>query len=167
MRPHSGARLWWGAVAVAALAGCGGSSSRSDSPVLTCRGSDTMAPLVHRWAESYAVYHPEVDIATAGGGSGTGIVSLLEETVDICAASRTMRQHERQLAENRGFVPREFLVARDGIAIVVHPEFPRDAVSFSDLKKIFTGAVTHGLCSHMPAAVPLHPPLTVAVPPVA
>ena len=54
-----------------------------------------------------------------------------------------MEEKEKKLAEQRGIAPKEFTVAQDGIAIVVHPSNPVKELSLEQLRKIYTGAYTN------------------------
>ena len=63
--------------------------------------------------------HPEVRISVTGGGSGTGIASLINKTVDIANASRKSREEEIAEAESNGVEPVEHIIARDAIAVIV------------------------------------------------
>lgn len=131
------------AIAVLATVSCRPHTSAgrgSDSTVLTIKGSDTMVHLVSAWAEAYMRLHPETEISVTGGGSGTGFAALLNGTTDICAASRNMMPKEVELAQARGMTPVRYLVARDGIAIIVHPSNPVAVLTMEQLRKIYTGA---------------------------
>lgn len=110
-----------------------------DSTSLTIKGSDTMVYLVMLWAEAFTQSQPHLEISVTGGGSGTGFAALLNGTTDLCATSRSMRPHERELATKAGIDPVEFLVARDGLAVVVHPSNPVPALSIEQLRRIYTG----------------------------
>lgn len=107
---------------------------------VTVKGSDTMVHLVSTWAEAFMKANPQVEVAVTGGGSGTGIAALINGTTDIAAASREMKQKEKDQAAARGATPVEFTVALDGIAVVVNPANPVNEVTMEHLKKIFTGA---------------------------
>lgn len=127
--------------------GCGpaqtGSPVSQDAPKsLSVKGSDTMVHLVMEWAESYMKSQPDSQISVTGGGTGTGIASLLNKTTDICAASRDMSPSEKDQAKQKGIAPRENIVARDGIALIVNPANPVATLSMEQVKKIFTGALT-------------------------
>ncbi len=71
----------------------GGAQANSGTPAAASayiqnKGSDTIVNLALAWAERYQQEHPEVRISVTGGGSGTGIASLINGTVDIANASR-------------------------------------------------------------------------------
>lgn len=107
------------------------------------KGSDTLVNLALAWAERYVALHPEVRISVTGGGSGTGIAALINGTVDIANASRQMKPEEVEAAEANGVSPVEFVVARDAIAVVVHPSNPVDTLSFGQISDIYTARVTN------------------------
>ena len=49
--------------------------------------------------------HPQVRISVTGGGSGTGIASLINGTVQIANASREMSAEEIAQAKKNGIEP--------------------------------------------------------------
>jgi len=106
-------------------------------------GSDTVLNLALAWAETYQSENPEVRIAVTGGGSGNGIASLINGTVDIANASRQMKPEELEAAEENGIVPVEHIIARDAIAVVVHPENPVDRLTLQQLSAMFSGRITN------------------------
>jgi phosphate transport system substrate-binding protein len=107
------------------------------------KGSDTIVNLALAWAEAYQEVHPEIQISVTGGGSGTGIAALINGTVDIANASRQIKSEERKNAEDNGVVPVEFIVARDAIAIIVHPENPVDQLTIDQISAIYSGDITN------------------------
>jgi phosphate transport system substrate-binding protein len=109
---------------------------------ITIKGSDTMVHLVSNWAEEFMKLDPNVEVGVTGGGSGTGIAALINGTTGICAASREMKDKEKQQAREKGVEPREVVVARDGIAVVVNPKNPVNELDMRQLAQIFTGSLT-------------------------
>jgi phosphate transport system substrate-binding protein len=106
------------------------------------KGSDTMVNLALAWAESYRLVNPDLRIAVTGGGSGTGIASLINNTVDIANASRQMKTDEIAEARANGVDPVEFIVAIDALALVVHHSNPVSRLTIDQLADIFTGRIT-------------------------
>lgn len=106
------------------------------------KGSDTLVNLALAWAERYMQEHPEVRISVTGGGSGTGFAALINGTVDIANASRAIKPEELEAAKARGITPVEFTVARDAIAIVVHPSNPVSGLTLRQISDIYTGKIT-------------------------
>ena len=75
------------------LYGCTGGGQAGETPPpeqqnIENKGSDTIVNLALAWAERYHAEHPDVNISVTGGGSGTGIASLANGTLDIANASR-------------------------------------------------------------------------------
>jgi phosphate transport system substrate-binding protein len=106
------------------------------------KGSDTLVNLALAWAETYMDLHPDVRISVTGGGSGTGIAAMINGTVDIANASRAMKSEEIAAAEDNGISPVQFVVARDAIAVVVHPTNPVDGLTLQQISDIYTGKIT-------------------------
>lgn len=107
------------------------------------KGSDTIVNLALAWAEAYGSAHPEVRIAVTGGGSGTGIASLINGTVDLANASRQIKPEEVAEAQENGVAPVEHIIARDAIAVVVHLTNPVRQLTIPQLSDIFSGKITN------------------------
>jgi phosphate transport system substrate-binding protein len=126
--------------------GCGLLGSNEDeAPVETIdiKGSDTMVNLALGWAEAYQKDHPEVELAVTGGGSGTGIAALINNSVDVANASRRIKPEEIADAESKGVTPIEFIVAGDAIGIIVHPSNPVSELTLQQLSDIYSGKMTN------------------------
>lgn len=102
-----------------------------------------MVNLALAWAERYQQKHAQVSLSVTGGGTGTGITSLLNGTVDIANASRAITAAEIQTAKTNGFEPVEFSVARDAIAVIVNPENPVKHLSLQQLSQIYRGEINN------------------------
>jgi phosphate transport system substrate-binding protein len=85
--------------------------------------------------------NPQADITVRGGGSGTGIAALIDGATDIADASRPMKTKELATAREKGVNPVANIVARDGIAVIVHPSNPINNISLEDLKAIYIGGI--------------------------
>lgn len=114
-----------------------------DSVTLTNKGSDTIVNLALAWAEAYHVIYPNVSVSVTGGGSGTGIAAMINGTVDIANASRKMKDKEITTAKENGFTPLEYVIARDGIAVIVNPHNPVNQLTLQQLSDIFSGKITN------------------------
>ena len=107
--------------------------------IVSVKGSDTMVNLSQKWAETYMQKNPNASIQVTGGGSGTGIAALLNGTMDIANASRELKPKEYKKANELGITPKEFRVALDGIAVIVHPENPMEELTVEQLRNLFIG----------------------------
>lgn len=107
------------------------------------KGSDTLVNLALAWAERYQMTHPEVRISVSGGGSGTGIAALINGTVHIANASRRIKPEELAEARANGIEPVEFVVARDAIAVIVHPDNPVSRLTLQQVSDIYSGRINN------------------------
>jgi phosphate transport system substrate-binding protein len=125
------------------LAACSSSPGTPSAPSqsLVNKGSDTMVNLALAWAEAYGQVRPEVSVAVTGGGSGTGIAALINNTVDIANASRAIKPEEVAEAEAHGITPVEFVVARDAIAVIVHRSNPVNQLTMEQISRIYSGEI--------------------------
>jgi phosphate binding protein len=115
----------------------------SAQQAITIKGSDTMVILVQRWTELYP-QAKTVRFQVTGGGSGTGISSLINGTTDICSSSRPIKPNEvQQLREKYRYNGMEVRVARDGIAIYLHGQNPVKTLTVAQVRRIFTGDATN------------------------
>jgi len=121
------------------VAACGKRQGGSNS--IQIKGSDTMVNLGQAWAEDFMKKNPDISMAVTGGGSGTGITALLNNTCDIAEVSREMKQEELDMAKTKGFDPNEIKVALDGLAVVVNPANPVSQLTMEQLADIFTGKI--------------------------
>lgn len=130
------------------LTSCGSASSSgtaSDSPAVYIenKGSDTIVNLALAWAEKYQSDHPNIRISVTGGGSGTGIASLVNGTVDLANASRQIKQEEVDDARANGIEPVEHIIARDAIAVIVNPENPVNELTLQQISDIYSGEIAN------------------------
>ena len=122
-------------------------SQKKKKNAFSIKGSDTMIHLVSQWVETYIEQKKDksekVSISVTGGGSGNGIAALLNNTTEICAASRNVQPRELRLAKRKGLIIKERTVAIDGISIIVNPENTIEALTLKELEGIYTGEYTH------------------------
>ena len=146
--PRSRRSLVFSLICLLLLAGCRvgnpepGLESGGAIQAIENKGSDTLVNLALAWAERYTTLRPDVRISVTGGGSGTGIAAMINGTVDIANASRAMKAEEVEAAQENGITPVEFVVARDAIAVVVHPDNPVDRLTIDQISDMYTGKIT-------------------------
>src|SRR5262245_33761227 len=139
---------------VACLIGCGRGLSRVEA-VIRNAGSDTMVNLAQAWAEEYAAVRPSVSVEVAGGGSATGIASLIDAATDLANCSRRMEPEEIEAAQRKtGRTPREWVVGHDALAVYVHRDNPLDEISLEQLAQIYGRNGTITTWSGLGVAIP-------------
>lgn len=115
----------------------------SNKNSIQIKGSDTMVNLGQAWAEKYMEINPGDFVAVTGGGSGTGLSSLISGSCDIAMSSRNIKEKEIALAQKKGIDPNEIKVALDGLAVVVNPKNSVDKLTMDQLAGIFTGRIAN------------------------
>jgi len=120
-------------LAAAFVTGCGGPVEGE----ATVKGSDTMLNLTTNWARAYEEKNKGAKISVNGGGSGTGIAALMNDTADFAMASRKIKSKEVDSIKEKGFEVVEYIVAYDGLAIVVNKSNPMNEISIDQLSKAF------------------------------
>ena len=114
-----------------------GSAGSNGRVVLQNKGSDTLVNVAQAWAEAYKEVEPNVAIAVTGGGSGTGISSMINGTVDIASSSRAMKASELESAKKNGSTPVEHIVGYAALAVYLHPDNPINELTISQIKSIY------------------------------
>lgn len=104
---------------------------------ITVAGSTSVQPLSELLAAAFMKENPGVRVIVQGGGSGVGIEQANNGTVDIGASSRELKEEEKGL----GLI--ETCIARDGIALVVHPDNPINGLKVEQIRDIFSGKITN------------------------
>lgn len=123
--------------------GCKKKEGDAEKTVISIKGSDTMVNLAQKWAESYMQKNPNISIQVTGGGSGTGVASLLNGTTDLANSSRELKESELETAKQKGISPVVYEVALDGIAVILHPENKIDNLTIKQVSDIFSGKITN------------------------
>ena len=109
------------------LAGCRGSQAGG----LTVAGSTSVQPVAELLADRYMAEHPGVTTNVQGGGSTAGVRAAQSGAAAIGMVSRELKPTETGL--------QTFLLARDAIAIIVHPANPIRALTKEQVRGIFSG----------------------------
>ena len=115
---------------VVVTGGCGRGRAGAD---LIVAGSTSIQPFADKWAEVYMKLHPSRGVNVQGGGSSAGIQATKSGACQIGMSSRELKPDEKDLTE--------VVVARDGLAIVVHPSNPIRGLSLDQVKQVFAGDI--------------------------
>jgi phosphate transport system substrate-binding protein len=105
---------------------------------ISVTGSTTVLPLAQIAAEAYMDTHPDADIQVSGGGSSVGVKAVGEGTAEIGMASRDLKSSESETYPDLV----EHVVAKDAIAIIVHPSNSVTDLSIQQIKSIYLGETT-------------------------
>lgn len=95
-------------------------------------GSSSVAPVMEKLKEAYRALNPGVEIEVQPSDSTTGALNAIEGIVDLAMASRELKGSERE-----ALTP--VVIARDGIAVIVHRNNPIESITLAQLRAVFTG----------------------------
>ena len=113
-------------------------SQGEDIDTITLAGSTTVLPVAQTVAEIYMDEHATADIQISGGGSGVGVTAAKEGTADIGMLSRELKDSEKE-----GSDLKEFVIAKDGIALIAHPSNTVSDLTLAQIKDIYQGKITN------------------------
>jgi phosphate transport system substrate-binding protein len=108
------------------------------SKTITVKGSDTMINLGTAIAEEFTKI-TKIPVSVSGGGSGVGIAALVAGNTDIAEASRDIKDTEIQAAKQNGITPKAYVIAFDGISVIVNKKNPVSKLTMEQMANIFTG----------------------------
>lgn len=85
-------------------------------------GSSTVFPITTAVAEEFAVVAPNVRVSVGLSGTGGGFKKFCIGETDISDASRPIKGEEAEICVSNNIEYVEFLVALDGLTVMVNPE---------------------------------------------
>lgn len=113
------------------------STSPAAAPI-TIDGSSTVYPISQAVAESFKASQPGIEISVGYAGTGGGFKDFALGNIDICDASRPIRDSEKEACAKGGVEYVELQVAVDALTVVVNPANDwSPCLSVSQLKKIW------------------------------
>jgi phosphate transport system substrate-binding protein len=121
-------------IALCLDSGCGKRQDRHAR--IRISGSTSVFPFVEMLAEAYEKLKPDVQVDVQAGGSTVGIISARDELCDIGTSSRQLSKEEKEGVK-------VIEIARDGIAIIVHPSNHLDSLSTEQIRDIYSHRITN------------------------
>lgn len=127
-------------LALGALAGCGktvgeqGAGNEASGTVVTA-GSTSVQPLSEELAAAFMDANDGISVEVQGGGSGQGVKAVQEKIADFGALSRNVKDEEK------ASVTKEYVIAKDGVAVIVNTDSKVENLTIEQIKKIFTGEI--------------------------
>ena len=102
---------------------------------ITVAGSTSVEPFAELLAEEYMPRHPESHIYVQGGGSTAGIEAAITGAANIGMSSRNLTDDEKKLYA--------VVIARDAIAVIVHPSSPITDLPLHKIREVFSGKIAN------------------------
>ena len=100
---------------------------------ITVAGSTSVEPFAELLAEEYMIIHPKSHIYVQGGGSTAGIEAAMTGAANIGMSSRNVVGEEQKL-----YI---VTIAKDAIAIIVHPRNPIQNLPLDQIREVFSGEI--------------------------
>jgi len=101
-------------------------------------GSSTVAPISTAVAEEFSKAHSDVRVPVGTSGTGGGFKKFCAGEIDICDASRGIKESEVELCRKAGIEYLELRIGLDGLTIVVNPQNHWvSGLTIADLEKIW------------------------------
>jgi phosphate transport system substrate-binding protein len=128
------------ALALGTLTACGAKTEPVANELtgkVVVAGSTSVQPLSEELAAAFMDANPGVSVEIQGGGSGVGIKAAQEKIADFGASSRDLKDEEKATIAN------EYVIAKDGIAIILDPANTVSDLTLDQIKQIFTGKITN------------------------
>jgi phosphate transport system substrate-binding protein len=100
---------------------------------ITVAGSTSVQPFAELLAEEYMSHHPQSHIYVQGGGSTAGIEAVMNRAANIGMSSRNLTDGEKTLYT--------VTIAKDAIAIIVHPQNPIQDLPLEQIHEVFSGKI--------------------------
>jgi len=123
--------LYLALLTLAAFWGCG-----KNKTSITIAGSTAFQPFAEKLAETYMNYNNKVNITVQGGGSAVGIQAANSGAAEIGMADLVILPEEAKALTST-------VVARDGIAVIVHPDNIVSELTTDQVRDIFNGKITN------------------------
>jgi phosphate transport system substrate-binding protein len=104
---------------------------------LTITGSTTVLPVAQAAASKYNELYG-ANILVSGGGSSVGVTAAADGTADLGMASRDLKSSEKDKYPSL----QEHVVAKDGIAVIIHPDNSVNDLTVEQVRDIYSGKIT-------------------------
>jgi phosphate transport system substrate-binding protein len=110
---------------------------RTSRRPLLIAGANAMFSLNQALAQAFSKLQPDTDVVVESGGSLSALIALKRGSVDIAAMDRDLKASE----EEAGL--KSYLVARNGVGIVVHPDCKLLSLQATQVRALLAGEVSN------------------------
>jgi phosphate transport system substrate-binding protein len=129
---------WWVLVGIGAALVAAASVTAAIRGTVNSDGSSTVAPFAQAAAESFERKHSGANVLVGVSGTGGGFERFCKNETDLSNASRPIRLSEAAKCHEAGIGYIQFLVANDGISLVVNRQNTwASCLTTDELKKVW------------------------------
>lgn len=165
MKPRTGIGLAFVAAMMMTLSSCGSGAGGGSEIKLQGAGASFPAPLYLKWFKSYGTAHPNVQVDYQSIGSGGGVKSFMDRTVDFAASDAAMKPDD--MAKVEGGVQLVPMTAGSIVLAYNLNDVPNLRLSREAYTGIFLGKVTNwddpAIAKANPGVKLPHQPVNVVV----
>ncbi|RZN15345.1 MAG: PstS family phosphate ABC transporter substrate-binding protein [Methanosarcinales archaeon] len=110
----------------------------TERTLISIDGSSTVFPISEAVAEEFQLANPGIIVTVGVSGTGGGFKKFCAGEIDIADASRPIKQSEIEACEENGIEYIEFVIAYDGLSVVVNPgNYFVDYLTIEELRQIW------------------------------
>lgn len=124
---------------ISLISSCGNKAEE----IIIVAGSTSVQPYAEMLSEAYFHLNPETEIDVQGGGSSAGVSAALSETAEIGMSSRGLKDSEMELPKEAGKEWYIVEIAKDGLAIIIHPDNPIKDLTMEQVRDIYTSEISN------------------------
>jgi phosphate transport system substrate-binding protein len=119
------------ALLICLLSACGGGQEAA----VVAAGSTSVMPYAEILAQEYVKLRPDKKVEIQGGGSSSGMLAVESGIAAIGMSSRNLKENEAHFWRTE--------IAKDGLAIILHPDNPVNNLSREQLRGIYSAGITN------------------------
>jgi phosphate transport system substrate-binding protein len=110
----------------------------ADIPTVKIDGSSTVYPIIEAISEEFSKANPKTRVTAGYSGTGGGFKKFIAGEIDICDASRPVKDAEKADLAKKGIKYQEIKIGYDGLSVIVNPSNTFvDYLSKEELAKIW------------------------------
>jgi phosphate transport system substrate-binding protein len=133
------------------------STSKPTAGVLKIAADEALKPIVEAEVNAFCALNTKAKIEVYYVSEEQAIDTLLKDSVQLIFINRRLSSNEQAILKaNESRKGRETLIAKGGIALIVHPDNPDTLLTIDNLKDILTGKVSNWNQLSKRASLPLN-----------
>jgi phosphate transport system substrate-binding protein len=110
-------------------------------------GSESVRRAMDNECHEFMAMYEKATARAVGGGSIAGLQAIFDAPVKkdtmVAVSTRPLSDAERAAATRKGFDPKEYRIAMDGIAMIVNTANPVDSLTLDQLRDVLSGRISN------------------------
>ncbi len=119
-----------------------GRTDTYSSGTISFVSDESFSPIIEEEREIFESVYPKAKVTPIYTNELDGVNMLMKGEVMLAITSRRFTEKEKQNLKDRKFMPAEFKLAYDGLALIVNNSNPDSCISIQDLKQVLLGEKT-------------------------